>query len=126
MNEKSTPLRALAELAGDADELAAAEEVRLADRDLADEAVGGRVAAGDREGAGRLILDVDVDDDAVGRGARLVGDADVLEVAEIVEAAFGAVDQHLVVGVAFAEIELATDRRSRGCGVLPRTLMRSM
>ena len=102
-------LGALAAVAGEAHELSAAEEVRLADRDLADDAVGGRVAAGDREGAGRLVLDVDVDDHPVRRRARLVRDAHLLEVAEVVEPALGAVDQHLVVGVAFADIELAAD-----------------
>ena len=69
----------------------------------------GRVAAGDRERAGRLILDVDVDDHAVRRRARLVRDADLLEVAEIVQPALGAIDEHLVVGVALADIELAAD-----------------
>ena len=56
-----------------------------------------------------MILHVHVHDDAVGRGARLVGDADPLEVAEIVEAALGPVDENLVVGVALAHVELAAD-----------------
>ena len=54
---------------------------------------------------------------AVGRGTRLVGDADRLEIAEIVEAALGAIDEHLVVGVAFAEIEFAADDVVAGAGV---------
>ena len=40
-----------------------------------------------------------------------------LEIAEIVEAALGAVDEHPVVGVAFAEIELAADDVIAGAGV---------
>ena len=56
-----------------------------------------------------MILDIDIHDDAVGSRARLVRDADSLEIAEIVEPALGAVDQDLVVGVAFADLELATD-----------------
>ena len=89
--------------------LAAAEQVALADADFGDEAVGGRIAAGDRELAGRLLFHVDIEDDAVGRRARLVGDLHVLEVVEVLQPPLGAVDQRAVVGVAFGDIELAPD-----------------
>src|SRR5215207_3673924 len=100
---------ALAEATRKADKLASSEEVRLRNRELADDAVRSRVAARDRECAGRLVFDLDVDDDAVGRGAGLVRDPDLLEIAEVVETALGAVHQHLVVGIALTDIELAAD-----------------
>jgi hypothetical protein len=89
-------LRALSERTGDTDELAAAKEVGFRQRDFADDAVRGRITASDRERAGRLVLDVDIDDDTIGRGARLVGDPDLVEEAEIVQAALGPIDQTLL------------------------------
>ena len=53
---------------------AGAEQVVLGDRSLRHPAVRGRKAAHDRELAGRLLLDEDVDHHPVGRRARLVGD----------------------------------------------------
>ena len=85
--------------------------------DFADEPVGRRIAARHRERAGRLILDIHVHDDAVRRRAGLVGDPHPLEVAEIVEATLGAVDENLVVGVALADVELAADDVVTGAGV---------
>ena len=101
------PLGALADRRGGADILATTHEVGFADRDFRDEAVRRRIAARHREIAGGLILDLHVDHDAIGRGARLVGDANLLEIAEVVEATLGAIDQDAVVGVAFADLELA-------------------
>ncbi len=110
MNEKSTPCDALAQRGGDAHELAAAEEVRFGDRHFADEAVRRRVAARDaRTGPWADLRRRRHDHDAVGRGARLVRDANALEEAEVVEAAFGPVDEDVIVGVAFAQVELAAD-----------------
>src|ERR1019366_1360688 len=89
--------------------LATAHEVAVGNRDLADEAFRRRVAAGDVEAASGLLLDLDVDHDAIRGGPRLVGDLDLLEVAETVEVALGAVDEHAIVRIAFADFELAAD-----------------
>src|SRR6185312_7269318 len=89
--------------------LAAAHQVAVGDADFGDEAVGGRIPAGDRELAGGLLFDIDIDDDAVRRRARLVGDLDRLEEVQVLQPAFGAVDQCAIVGVALADIELAAD-----------------
>lgn len=67
--------------------------------------------------ATRIILDVDVDDHPVRRRARLVGEADLLEEAEAVQAALGPVDQHAVVGIALGQVELAADDVVAGTGV---------
>ena len=65
--------------------VALAQEVALGEVDGAHEAVGRGVAAADREDAGRLLGDLDVDDDLglVGSGAG--GDVDHVEVAEVDE-----------------------------------------
>ena len=99
----------MAELDRQADELAAAHEIGFLHRNFANHAFGRRIAAGDRERAGRLILDRDHDDDTVGRRTRLVGDRHFLEVTEIVQPPFGTIDDRLVIGVALADIELAAD-----------------
>ena len=88
---------------------AGAQQVALGDRDLAHEAVGGGIAAHDREFAGRLLFDVDVDHHPVGRRAGLVGDLHGLEEIEILEPPLGAIDQGAIVGIAFGDIELAAD-----------------
>ena len=100
-----------------AGEPAGAHEVALRHRYLRHPAVRGRIAAHHREVAGRLLLDVDIDDDAVRRRARLVGDLHILEVVEILDAPLGAVDQSAVVGVAFGNVELAPDHIVAGAGV---------
>ena len=68
----------------------------------------GRDAGADRELARRLILDDHVDDDLVGRRARLGRDVHRLEEAEIAKLALGPVDQDAVVGIALGR------RRIRG------------
>jgi len=95
----------LAELHRGLGELAAAHQVAVGDADVADEAVGSRVAAGDGEFRRRHFLDIDVDDDAVGRRARLIGNLDRLEEVQILQPAFGAIDERAIIGVAFADIE---------------------
>ena len=97
--------------------LAATEEVALGERNLAEEAVRSGVAAAQRELTGGLVFDLDIDDHAIGFRTRLVGDADVLEVAEIAQATGRPFDQRLVVGVAFTKIELATDHIIARAGV---------
>ncbi len=55
--------------------------------------------------------------DAIGRRARLVGDLHGLEVVEVLQAPLGAIDQRAVVGIAFGDVELATDHIVAGAGV---------
>ena len=69
----------------------------------------GRIAAADREFAGRLLDQVDDQNDLVGLRARRRRNIDRREVIERLEAALGALHQHLVEGVAFADVELAAD-----------------
>ena len=109
--------RALALRQRGAHVLPATEEVGLGDGQFADDAVDRRVAAGHGDGAGGLVLDLHRDDDAVGGRPLRVGDLDLLEEPEAVQAALGLVDQHLVVGVALAELELAADDVVAGAGV---------
>src|SRR5262249_46653167 len=85
------------------------KQVAFRNAHIGDEAVRGRVTAGDREVAGRLLLHVDVADDAVRRRSLLIVDLDTLEVVEVLEASLRPIDQRAVVGVAFADVELATD-----------------
>ena len=89
--------------------LTAAEEVRLGVRELGQKALRGRIAAAEADRAGRLILDLDDDDHAIGAGAWPVRDMDLLEVAQTVKAPLGALDQHVIIGVAFADIEFAAN-----------------
>ena len=88
---------------------ARSQEVALRDRDLPHEAVGGGIAAHDREIAGRLLFDVDVDHHPVGRRTGLVGDLHGLEEIQTLDAPLGAIDQGAIVGIAFRNIELAPD-----------------
>src|SRR5258708_37154977 len=94
---QNKPARARAVLERGARDLAAPEQVALPDAHFADHAVGGRIAARERELAGRLLLDVDIDHDAVGRRARLIVDLDVLEVVEVPQTALAAIDERPVV-----------------------------
>ena len=56
-----------------------------------------------------MFLDVDIDNDAVRRRTRLVGDLDGLEEVEVLQAPFGAIDHRTVICVALGDIELAAD-----------------
>ena len=89
--------------------LAAAEQVALAQADVAEHAVRGRVAGAERELAGRLLGDVDVDDHPVGGAALLGADVDRLEEAEVAQALLRAAQQGGVEGVALGDPELAPD-----------------
>ena len=97
--------------------LTATEQVALGDAYLGEEAFGGRIAARDREFAGRLLLDVDIDHDPVGRRAGLVRDLDGLEEVEVLEPPLGAVDQDAIVGIALGDLELAPDHVVAGACV---------
>src|SRR5262249_31007055 len=69
------------------------------------------------EFTGGLLLDVNVDDDAIGRRARFRRHLDGLEEVEVLQALFRAVHQGTVVGVAFDEVELAPDHIVARAGV---------
>ena len=69
----------------------------------------GRVAGADRELAGRLVDDVDDEDDLVGFGAGRRRDFDAAKEIKRFQALLGALDQDLVEGVALADVELAAD-----------------
>src|SRR5262245_22887614 len=107
----------LAILDGALDEMSEPEQVAFGDADLRQEALRRRVAARDREFAGRLLLDVYVDDHPIGRRAGLVGDPDALEVVQVLEPTLGPVDEHAVVGVALGDVELAANDVVAGAGV---------
>ncbi len=94
-----------------------AQQVALAHADFRDQPIDGRIAAGNGKIAGQLLLDIDVDDDAVGRRAGLLGDFHGLEIVQILEPPLGAVEQHFVERVAFGDIELAPDDVIAGAGV---------
>ena len=96
----------------EADELAAAKEVALGDGAFdirSGRLAARRVAAADRELAGRLLDHVDDQNDLIGLRARRRRNLDRREVIERLEAALGALHQHLVEGIAFADVELAAD-----------------
>src|SRR5262249_55454462 len=88
---------------------AGTQQVAFGHRNFRQPAVGGRIAALNGEVAGRLLLDVDVDDDAIRRRARLVSDFHVLEEVQTFDAPLGAIDQRAIVRIAFVDIEFATD-----------------
>src|SRR5262249_17981172 len=76
-------LRAKRDNRSDADILAAAEEVALADTDVGERAVGRRETEAEGQFTGRLFLDLGADHGAVRRRARAVVDLDLLEETEI-------------------------------------------
>jgi hypothetical protein len=92
-------------------------KIAVADLDLGEQAIDRRVTAGDAEIAGLLLRQFDIDHDAVGRRAGLVGDLDGLEVVQILQPPLGAIDQPLVVGIALGDIEFAPDHVTAGAGV---------
>ena len=102
-------LRVRAAADGDAQIVAAAEEIPLRQRDVADDAVAARIADAERELAGRLLDHLHDDDDAIVRGAGLGEDAHVAEIAKALQPALGAIDQHAVEGIALGDVELAAD-----------------
>src|SRR6185312_5360936 len=101
----------------DAQILTGAEQVTLANADIGQRAFGGRVTDADGELAGRLLLDLHVKHRLVGRAARLVGDGDFLEEAEILDALLRAFQLAGIEGVAFDQPELAADHLVEGPNV---------
>ena len=68
-----------------------------------------RIAGADRELAGRLVDHVDHQDDLVGLGARRGRNLDSLKEIKRFQPTLRALDQHLVEGVALADVEFAAD-----------------
>ena len=102
------------------DVLAAAEEVALGNRALDVDALvlaARRVAGADGELASRLFDEIDHEDDLVGFRTRHGRDLDPLEIIQPLEAPLGALHEHLVEGVAFADVELATHNVVARAGV---------
>jgi len=89
--------RVLAVAHGRFQRVAAAEEIAVAELDLGEQAIGGRVTAGNVEIAGRLLVDLDIDDDAVRGRTGHARDLDGLEIVQALKPPLGAVDQILVV-----------------------------
>src|SRR5262249_28054498 len=85
-------MRVLAESHGGLAEDTGTEQVPLTDRDLSKRSVRGRIAAGNIEVSGLLLLDRDVDKDSIRDRAGFVGDLDRLEQAEILEPFFRPVE----------------------------------
>ena len=100
-----------------ADRLAGAQEVAIAYLDLGQKPIGRRVAAGNRELAGRLLSYLDVEQDTILHRTWFGRNLDGLEVVQILQPPFGPVDQRLVVGIAFGNVELAPDHIFPGTGV---------
>ena len=86
--------------------LPATEEIGLRERDLGQEPFGGRITARQADRTGRLVLDGDRHDDAVGAGTGTRRNVNGLEEAQIVQVTLALLDQRVVVGVAFADVEL--------------------
>ena len=96
---------------------AAAEEIPLGNADLGERALGRGVTARDREVAGGLLFEIDVENHPIRRRSRFGGDFDGLEEIEVLEPALGAIDQRAVVGIAFRDIEFAANHIVAGAGV---------
>jgi hypothetical protein len=66
-------------------------------------------ARADLERAGRALADLDVHDDAIGRGAFLFAQLDALEVAELLDLCAALLGERLAVELALDEPHLAPD-----------------
>ena len=102
-------LRILAVLHRDLSEQTASEQVALRDADLCQESVGGRIAAGDGELAGRLLFEVDVENDSIGSRAGFGRYLDGLEIREVLQAPLGPIDERAIVGITLRNVEFASD-----------------
>ena len=118
LGEGDAPAAAILALGGaELHVLAAAEEVGLRERHFGDRPFERRIAAGKADRSRRLVLDLDGHDHAVRRRAGPGRDMHRLEEVEVVEPALAAFDQRVIVGVAFADIELAPDHVIAGARV---------
>src|SRR5262249_21962091 len=101
--------RVLAVLDRDLPEQPAAEQVAFGDADFAHESIRGRIAARNRKFTGRLLFDVDVENDAIGSRAWVGRYLDAFEITEVLEASLGPIYQRAIVGIAFHDVEFAAD-----------------
>src|SRR6516164_2803578 len=102
-------LRILAVLYRDLSEQTAPEQIAFRDAHLSQESVGGRITAGDGELAGRLLLDIDVDNDSIGSRTGFGRYSHGLEIREILQTPLGPIDKRAIVGITFRKVELAPD-----------------
>src|SRR5262249_46318571 len=89
--------------------IAATHKVAVGHANFGNEAVGGRIATGNRKLTCWLLLNIDVNNHPVRSRTRLVGDLDHLKIIEVLQTPFGAVNQRPVIGVALSEIEFTAD-----------------
>src|SRR5262249_51066219 len=101
--------RVLAVLDRDLPEQPAAEQVAFGDADFAHESIRDRIAARNRKFTGRLLFDVDVENDAIGSRAWVGRYLDAFEITEVLEASLGPIYQRAIVGIAFHDVEFAAD-----------------
>src|SRR5690606_18602197 len=99
------------------DVLAATAEVALGNAQVQHEGVDRAEARADRQFAGGLFFDGDVDDGTVRRAAARLFDLDVLEEAQGAQVIARPLDQRAVEGVALAHHQLAADDAVQGAGV---------
>ena len=97
--------------------LAPAAEVAFRNAQVDHEAVDGAEARADGQFACRLLLDGDIDDRTVRRGAAGLIDRDFLEEAQRPQIVARPLQQGAVEGVAFGQHQLAPDDRVDGAGV---------
>src|SRR4029077_15461139 len=109
--------RILAVLYRDLSEQTAPAQIALGAADLPDESVRGGVAARDREFTRRLLLHIDIENDAIRRRARLGRYLDALEVGEILQSSLGAIDERTIVGIALGEVEFTPNHIVARAGV---------
>src|SRR5262249_61242242 len=85
------------------------EEIRVADGYTGQEAVGGRIAAGDPEISGLLFLYRDVEHHPIRRRTTRWHDLHRFEIAKRLEVALAPINQRAIVGIALTNVELAAD-----------------
>src|SRR5208282_2818084 len=93
----------------DAHIVATAEQIAFMNAGVDQRAVGGREAHPEGEVAGRFLLDIHVDHGLVRRAALDVGDGDLLEEVEVLDALLRALHLGGVEGVALVDAHLAPD-----------------
>ena len=108
------PARVLAVGRGGAERFAGAQKVAVTDFDLGEKAIGRRVPSGNRELAGRLFRNLNIEHNTIRHRARLRGNLDGLEIVQILQAPLGAIDQRLVVGIALGDVEFTPDHVAPG------------
>ncbi len=92
-------------------------EVAFGDAEIQHQTVDRAIASAERQLAGGLFGDLDLQAGAVRRAAGNLSDIDVLKEAQGLDLALGPVDQHAVIGVAFRDQQLAADHRIQGARI---------